>query len=252
PFETIVQKTDSFDHLLNNFLASYFSTALLMDENVLRADIQRIANETAWREDLLTSLLTRYDVTPEMLFQRLTNILPQHFGIRDIFFIRVYGSADLKTFRITKELHLSQLHNPYASALNEHYCRRWVSVNILKRLRAMGRPAASPLDGSGVVVADAQISQYWQTPNQYLCLSLAKPDTVHPKEGVSVTIGLLMNEKLRSQFRFTGDPGIPVRVVNNTCERCSLPDCSERVAAPVFVEREKEVAEVWEVLKGLA
>ena len=85
---------------------------------------------------LLLHLTEKYDVTPEMLFQRMTNIFPKYFNIKDLFFIRLHGDQDLKRYRLTKELHLSQLHHPYGNVRNEHYCRRWISINIIKRLRA--------------------------------------------------------------------------------------------------------------------
>jgi hypothetical protein len=31
-------------------------------------------------------------------------------------------------------MHLAKLHTPHGTALNEHYCRRWVSLTILKDL----------------------------------------------------------------------------------------------------------------------
>ncbi len=44
---------------------------------------------------------------------------------------------DSDHFEITKELHLSQLHNPYANALNEHYCRRWISIKSIKHIAGL-------------------------------------------------------------------------------------------------------------------
>jgi len=93
-----------------------------------------------------------------MFLQRLTNILPHHFGLEDLFFIRLTGSEDLRSFQMTKDLHLSQLHSPYNNELAEHYCNRWVSITSIKELR---------LSKKTPVIADAQISKYWNTDKEY-------------------------------------------------------------------------------------
>lgn len=243
---TRIVAADSFEHLLNNFRASYFSIALLVDENELAEDIRRLAGGEKWAPASFLDLLAKYDVTPEMLLQRMTNILPRHFGIRNLFFIRLAGDKDLKQYRMTKELHLSRLHNPYANELNEHYCRRWVSVNIIKKARAQLH-----LHGGGATIADAQISQYWETPNQYLCISIARPDTADPANTVSVTVGLLIDDKLRSVFRFLADPELPARQVNTTCERCNIPNCEARAAPPVALEEVNRVERIRNAIDDL-
>ena len=87
PYETIMQHSDSFDKLLNNFKASYFAVALLMPEESFVEDLKRIVMQPRWNEKAWMDLSTHYDVTPEMMMQRLTNILPKHFGIDQLFFL---------------------------------------------------------------------------------------------------------------------------------------------------------------------
>jgi XRE family transcriptional regulator, fatty acid utilization regulator len=234
PFFTRIVETESFERLLHNFQASYFSVALLMEENRMVEDIRDWAQNPDWAPEYFLALLSRYDVSPEMLLQRLTNLLPRHFGIKDLFFIRMASDEGLRHFQMTKELHLSQLHNPYANELNEHYCRRWVSVNIIKELKA--QQLAS---NGNTLLAHAQISHYWQTENRYLCISIAKPSLTAPAQGVSVTLGLLVNEKLRQLFRFLNSPSLPTRLVHTTCERCGIADCEARAFAPLVLEREQ-------------
>ena len=247
PYETRMLPTDSFDELLNNFRASYFAVALLMDEHRMVEDLRELAAWERWDGPRFLEFFNKYDVTPEMLLQRLANLLPRHFGIRDLFFLRFYAGPELDQFEMTKEMHLSQLHDPHAKPLDEHYCRRWVSVDIIRRLRESqtnGHPEAP--------IAGAQVSRYHGTPNAYLCLSVAKPgaddDTEHSS---SVTIGLLVNEKLRGLFRFLSDPAIPVRDVHTTCERCPITDCLERAAPPVQLRRAEEEKEMRESLQVL-
>ena len=242
PFVTRIVKQDSFEKLFNNFKASYFSAALLMEEDNFIKDIKTLAGKRTWNEKPLLALLKKYDVTPEMLLQRMSNILPKHFGIKDLFFLRLFGESDLKSYRMTKELHLSQLHSPYGNVRNEHYCRRWISINIIKRLRS---------SRSDTPIADAQISKYWETTNEYLCLAIAKPDQNSSKASVSVTIGLLITNEVRQLFKFLDDPDLKVKEVNTTCERCSMPNCGARAIPPIVLEEREEKNRILDSLKKL-
>ena len=247
PLETRIVSTSSFEKLLNNFFASYFSVALLMDEEELVKDIREIVQKNTWRPELFLGLMDKYNVTQETLLKRLMNVLPHHFGIEQLFFQRMTGSKDLKDFKMTQELHLGQLHNPHGTLLNEHYCHRWVAIKILKKLRMN-----MALDPNAHHIVNIQTSKYWDTENEYLCISLAKPDFHNPKESVSVTIGFKLNSKLRSTFNFLNDPDLNSRIVNTTCERCSIPNCDSRIAAPIVIEQEREKLKMKEELKKLS
>lgn len=246
PYETIIQHSDSFDMLLNNFKASYFAVALLMPEDNFTEDVKHIAMQPKWNEKPWLDLCTRYDVTPEMMMQRLTNILPRHFGIDHLFFLRIAGRPAKDEFEITKELHLSQLHNPYANATHEHYCHRWVSINSIKHVADLvtKKKYKQPL-------VEAQISQYWQTHNRYLCISIAKPAAKGSDEIISVTIGLMIDQKLLQTMPFVNDTNIPVKTVHTTCERCGIMDCKDRVAPPIEILKAEQQEKINKALKQL-
>lgn len=246
PYETIIQHSDSFDMLLNNFKASYFSVALLMPEENFVEDVKLIVMQPKWNDKAWLDLCTKYDVTPEMMMQRLTNIFPNHFSIDHLFFLRLSGDVIKDEFEITKELHLSQVHNPYANATHEHYCRRWVSINSLKHVAGLvaRKKYKQP-------IVEAQISQYWQTHNRYLCISIAKPAAKGSNEIVSVTIGLMIDQKLLQTMPFVNDSSIIVRTVHTTCERCGIMDCLERAVPPVEILKEQQQEKINKALKLL-
>ncbi len=241
PYETYLNKEASFEKLLSNFKASYFSAALLIDQQELVKDLHLIARSTTWKTSLLLNLLEKYDVTPEMLLQRFTNILPSHFNINNLFFIRLNSTSNLTKYTMTKELHLSQLHNPYQTELDEHLCNRWVSVSAIKSIRAK----------KGNYLIDAQISNYWQNPNSYFCISIAQSSSFNNTNVSSVTLGLLMTEKLRATFNFLKDPKLKEKTVHTTCERCAIPDCDNRVAAPIIIDNALLEHELEEALESL-
>ena len=246
PYETRILEVPDFETLLNNFQASYVASALLMDETAMVEDIRTWMEARSWRPHQLKQFLVDYEVTPEMLLQRLTNLLPHHFGLGDLFFIRLQGDRDLKHYRMTKELHLSQQHSPYANALNEHYCRRWVSVNIIKQARQRLSDSEEP-----AILIDAQISRYWATTNEYLCISMARSEAGSNQNLSSVTLGLMINDHSRELIGFLGDTSVPTRIVNTTCERCSVPDCEARVVPPLALEQGKRVKRIKEQLEQL-
>jgi len=231
---------NSFEKVLNNFKASYFAVALLVPEREVANDLFEIAQRNQFDPQSWIDFMNKYEVTPEMFFQRLTNILPKHFDINNLFFLRMRGDAQSKNFEITKELHLSKMHNPYANVANEHYCRRWVSVNIIRDL----------MGSKENIIADSQISAYWKSDNSYLCISLANR-AYHTKDLVSVTLGLAVNEKLRQLFRFVNASDTKVRTVNATCERCSVPECEERVVKPLILMEKNEQTQLLDTLKKL-
>ncbi|GGG55551.1 helix-turn-helix domain-containing protein [Hymenobacter glacieicola] len=226
----------SFEEVLNNFKASYFAGALLMDEEMLVRDLTRFFNAKKWEPGLLLELLAKYDVSPEMFMQRITNLLPRHFGIQSLFFLRFDQANASAGYKLTKELHLSRLHNPHGNELHEHYCRRWISLRMIAELRQQ------PATHAPNYTLGAQRSHY---PNndEYLCLTLARAGAA-TEPAVSVTVGLLCDENLRQKIRFLDDAIIPQKEVNETCERCTIPNCEVRAAAPVEVERRQRQQEL--------
>lgn len=226
----------SFEEVLNNFKASYFAGALLMEEEMLVRDLTRFFAAKKWDPALLLELLAKYDVSPEMFMQRITNLLPRHFGIQSLFFLRFDQANASAGYKLTKELHLSRLHNPHGNELHEHYCRRWISLRMIAELRQQ------PATNAPNYTLGAQRSRY---PNndEYLCLTVARAGAAN-EPAVSVTVGLLCDENLRQKIRFLDDAAILQREVNETCERCTIPNCEVRAAAPVEIERRRRQQEL--------
>lgn len=231
----------SFEKLLNNFQASYFAAASMMDYHELVQDLEAIARSPIWKPNLIGNLLKKYHVTPETLLQRLSNVLSQYFKIKDLFFIRLNSRDNMIDYDITKELHLSRLHKPYRNELNENLCHRWMSISSIKTIR--NKPKN--------YLIDAQISKYWQTSREYFCISIAEPASFGNLRAKSVTLGLLMNERLKASFNFIKDPNLKSKVVHTTCQRCSISDCDNRVAAPSVINQLEKQKSLIEELKNI-
>ena len=238
PYANSSPRVNSFDEVLNNFKASYFAGALLMEEESLLRDIRQVFGVKKWQPELLLALLTRYDVSPEMFMQRLTTLLPRHFGLPSLFFLRFDQTDAAAPYELTKELHLARLHNPHGNELNEHYCRRWVSLRLISEARALPLPDTAE---APVTVAGAQRSRYFGTDDEYLCFTLTRAGTP-TQVALSVTVGLRCDAALRQHVRFLDDPALPFRTVNETCERCAITNCESRAAAPTEIVRLAEQA----------
>lgn len=232
----------SFTQLLNNFRASYFAVAFLMDKDQMISDIKKFVRSSKWHDQDVLRILEKYDATPEMLMQRLTNILPNHFGFNNLFFLKMIKRPGSDGYRLTKELHLSKLHNPYGNELDEHYCRRWISVGIIDEYKKEGHQQP---------IARLQISKYFNTKNHYLCLSIANPNSSDSEEVMSLTVGFQIDRKLKEGIDFLEDPNILEREVHTTCERCPIADCRERAAEPWKIERQEKEAAIEKALEEL-
>jgi hypothetical protein len=236
-------RVSSFEEVLSHFKAGYFSAALLMNREAFRADVEAFLQLPRWDGEAVLALLRKYQASPEMLFQRMTNLLPQYFGLEKLFLLRFIHAPAAGQLKMDKELHLRRRHQPHTNSLNEHYCRRWLSTSLLEDLHQMQQAGKY----AGALVG-AQRSRYLGTDDEYLCLTVARPAYPPPGKNVSVTLGLLLDAPLRKKLKFLNDPAIARREVHTTCERCPLRDCAERAAPPTVLEAKERRKQVQKVL----
>jgi len=240
-------RLDSFDELLNNLRSSYFSTALIIGRQALIKDLEVFFKKKNFDDKFLLSLLPKYNVSAEMLFQRITNLLSKYFNINVFFFHRFNAENNSDKFRLLKEIRLNTKENPGGYQITEHYCRRWQAVNIIKELADLqqkGKDFNTP-------ITRVQKSEFINSGNEYLTISIAKVSTLLENTNYSVTLGFLMNDELKQKIDFVGDPGIAKKMINDTCERCQLTDCKERIAEPKAYEKKIRFEKLEDALKEI-
>jgi transcriptional regulator with XRE-family HTH domain len=239
-------EADSFEQLLNNFRASYFAGALLIEAESLTRDLEGVFAKPRWQPRALRGLLRRHGATPEMLFYRLTELVPQRFGLREMFFLRLTRAADSQAVRLTKVFNMSRVPVPHGISLGEHYCRRWPAFALLAELAETGGDPEKPL-------ISVQRSRFLDQQAEFFVLSVARPLALSPGSHSSVSLGFLLDADFERRVRFWDDPAIPRVDVNLTCERCHLAaaDCTERVAEPVLSRRRAEQRRKREALAEL-
>lgn len=232
----------SFDQVLNNFIASYFAGALIIPKDSLIEKLKNVFKKELWQEDDFVEILNSYNCSAETFYQRLTNILPKHFHIKNLFFLRFNKIKKTPVFKLKKELHITQQQDPHGNRNNEHYCRRWIALQTLADMeKSKKRKAAFSL----------QISSYDNSNSEYLVLSSASPDPFKVDQNRSTSIGMLLSPHLKKKIQFSEDPKIPKKIVGVTCETCAVKNCKERVVPPVLLNKQIQYKEISETVKGI-
>ncbi|MDW3197606.1 MAG: helix-turn-helix domain-containing protein [Cytophagales bacterium] len=195
PAATPPQKAQNFDMLLNSHRASYFSAALIMPKDRMVKSVEKLFEKKTWDSKGFLNLLTEFDATPEMVMQRLTNLLPTFFELRNLFFMRFLKSPQEESVVLTKELHLSHLNDPEANERNQRYFKTWVTESVFEKLKG------------GELVIEPHISEFEDA--SYFCWALAFTNVSNPLEQISVMLGVRIDEEVTQSIKFLSDPKIP-------------------------------------------
>lgn len=222
-------KFDNFDQVLNNFYASYFAGALLIPRKKLIGELNAFLSKSNPTSQEMISLMGQFNVSPESFYQRLTNILPKDFQLKNLFFLRMSHKIGADTYQIKKELHITNQQEPHANEMNEHYCRRWVSI---KTIEAAIAEKKSQYFG-------AQISRYDNSSNEYLVFSSATDDPFKKDCLRSISVGILISPAMKKKFKFIDNESIKRQIVGVTCETCAVKNCEERASPPIQLEQKK-------------
>ncbi len=230
-------KIDSFDQVFHHFKASYFAGALLLNRDLLNYDLNTFFQKDHLDTSYFLDLMNKYNSTPEMLLHRLAQLIPEFMDFSQFYFLRF--NTPLKgpgKYTLTRELHFSRLHGPHGTELQEHYCRRWVTITILKELSDHYTDSQSQAP-----IIRTQRSHFFGTDDEYLNISIARKLSLSHDKASCVTLGFLINDDFKKKVHFWNDPEIPVREVNETCERCGILNCKERISEPYVFEQQERM-----------
>ncbi|WP_026915313.1 helix-turn-helix domain-containing protein [Christiangramia portivictoriae] len=234
-------KFERFDQVLNNFYASYFAGALVIPKDELTIQLENLFQKENFDHVHFLNMMHNFNASPETFYQRLTNILPKEFNIKNLFFLRITHKADSGKFYLNKELHLTHHHSPRANETNEHYCRRWMSLKVIKEISKSKNSHEF----------DVQISNYPSHENRYLIFSSATKDPFRENQFRSISIGLLINKQLERKLKFLEDQNIVRKNVGVTCERCAISDCKVRKAPAIVLEKREKNSKIESIVDEL-
>ncbi|MCP5097938.1 MAG: helix-turn-helix domain-containing protein [Chloroflexi bacterium] len=233
-FASTPNRIDSFQQIVNDFKAAYFGGALMMSRQTMLHDLQQFFDQDMWQPQRLLTLLDKYEVTPEMLLYRMSELIPQYYGIK-LHFLRFHYNNGGK-YELIKQLNMNQLIVPSGIGLHEHYCRRWLSVRLLQYGDSdVNQTFDQPTVG-------VQFSEFVDSRDQFLCFGFSRPLVLSSSVNSSVLLGFRVDAELRRVMRFIDDPAIQKAYINETCERCSLTvdQCQERAAPPTLLIAEQQ------------
>lgn len=230
-------KIETFQQILNYFKAAYFGGALLMPRHQLLPDIEHFFSQATWQPDLLVAMLKKYDVTPTMLLYRFSEIIPQFFGIK-LHFLRFQHALETRSYELIRQLNMNRLLVPTGIGLHEHYCRRWLSVSLLRDIKA--HPNRAELEE--IPHVGVQYSEFLESGDRFFCIGFSMPERLTPDENTSVIVGFRVDSELKNVIRFIDDPAITREIINETCERCRLTEeqCTVRAAPPTRLLAKEE------------
>ena len=216
----------SFDELLNNFYASYFAGCILIPKDELIEKTEEFFDEPEWNPKKFDQLISYFTNSPETFYYRLTNVLSSEFGIKDLFYLCFVKKKDTDKIQIKKELHLNQQQAPHANSMNEHYCRKWVSIKNLNQLK------------ENETLTDAQISHYKDSGLSYLVISTSHKNPFSDGANRSYCLGILLNSNSLKKIKFAKSSSVKSEFVGVTCETCGIADCEVRKSPPIRLEKE--------------
>ena len=120
------KKFDSFDQVMDNFRASYFTGTLMINRNQVKKELKEIFQSETWNGDAIFELLKHHEVTPETFLHRLSQILLGLFKITELHYFRFEHFVGKNEIILTKELNMPRTLVPSGVHLKEHHCRRWL------------------------------------------------------------------------------------------------------------------------------
>jgi transcriptional regulator with XRE-family HTH domain len=199
PMTTSWLTVDSYEQVLNNFYASYFAQALLLEKESFLEQLKQLFIQKKWQDKSILQLLQRYDCSAEMLLQRMSNLLPRYFGAQDLFFIRYSSKEPEKHLKeVSKEIHLTRQVGNLRHLFSERAYRRWITKKLVTRLAER----AEKEQADTLIEAVIHENEH-QQPYFILSIHRKMPELSHKAN--SVTLGFLLTETLKQKIAFLQD-----------------------------------------------
>ena len=231
-------EVESFEQVMNDFKASYFAGALMIPETALVKKLHDLFAMKKWDADRFMAIMNHFQVTPEMFLYRITQLIPKHFGLKTLYFLRINHQLEQNRFRLSKQLNMSGLMIPTENNRNEHYCRRWEGVKLLSVLARQQKQgsANSPLIA-------AQRARFGSNDDPFFHITLARPLALTPNTNTSVTLGFRIDHLFKTTVGWWDDQEVPMAEVYESCERCGLEpsECELRAVPPSIFESKRVI-----------
>lgn len=218
-----------FDEVLHNYYAYYFSGAVLTRGKFFVKELELIVNNQTFDSSTIESLLEKYDISPEVLFHRMTSIIPHYLRFNEVFFFRYNHHLKKDRFTLSKELHGSGIPKHHGADLSEKACSRWSAVNALRKFQV-----------SGTDKPFIEIKRVWyqNTKKEYLIITVAQKMSPTVSTHYSVSLGFVINERFRSNVRFINYGEVEDAEVKWSWIEHSASFCDDNIEDPEIRKRQ--------------
>ena len=192
--------SQSFSHVLNNFKAYYFASALILDERIFTKGIVDFTKKNLFSSREVLELMQKSMIHAEPFMLRLTNLVPRYFRFSHLFFIRYNENISDHVFKMTKVLHGSGFTKSSAATLEIKACQRWVALTTLEHLN-------NELELEKPICTIYNV-KYEKSQNSYLVISVAQRMLPTSNMNSCISVGFLINDRFAEKTEFLSDPAI--------------------------------------------
>ena len=199
-------KVESFDQVLNNFKTSYFAGALLLGRAQTAAGLHRIFRSRQFRPESWLGLMSQLNATPEIFFYRIGQLAYAEFGLENHYFMRLNSREGKQSFDVTKLLNLSGLSLPRGLSANEHYCRKWAGMRLLRargRQREIALPDLPARSGPTIAAQRAFLSGSNQ---EMFTFSISRTLQLSSSDDSCVILGFELDDTFKEAVPFWNAP----------------------------------------------
>ncbi len=201
--------SDSFEQVLSNFKAHYFSSAILLHEKIFLRGLIKFISKKQFNKQSVINLINNSNASPEAFMLRITSLVPRYLKFNEFFFFRYNHNLEDNSYQQTKELYASGLRNVEGVDLFSKACQRWVAITSLSRYENKN----SESDMNEREKANVYRITYEKSGMEFLVIGIS--DNMKPTESMNcfIGIGFLINTKFKEKTMFVDDPDISKVVV---------------------------------------
>lgn len=233
-----------FDHILNNFKAYYFSSAIILHQKNYVKGLIEFSTNVEFDPERLVDLMEDYNSNAEMFLLRLTNLIPRFFKFHEMFFFRYNQDLTTNTFTLTKDLLLSGLHKQHGMISDFQPCKRWSGITILKELSILQEKNEYKRP-----VCRINRVKYANSSREYLIISVAHPMYPTQNMNCSISVGFQINEKFLRRTKFLNDPKIPFTEIDLEWIMRNSSNVEDDLEKPSVMIRESKTRKIREAVE---
>ena len=239
--------SQSFSHVLNNFQAYYFASALILDERIFTKGIVDVTKKSVFSAQEVLVLMQKSQIHAEPFMLRVTNLVPRYFRFSHLFFIRYNENLSDQSFKMTKVLHGSGLTKSSTASLEIKACQRWVALTTLARLNAECKQD----NFRDKPICTVYKVKYEENKSTYLVISVAQRMLPTTNLNSCISVGFLINDRFSEKTKFLSDPTIEEHTVSFQWLTKNDSKIEDGLNKTELIEQEQSIKRINQAIKDI-